>query len=433
LAPATPVFEVFGGTGSQDRLRLVAPRSSLCVRCKGRLMLCGKPVCPLMVRSLPLIRSIGDLGVDLDGSSPPGVFVGRMGYPKVSVGPLATNERGDTRILDSPEDWYGLGYDRIAEMRVRLVRGTKPLRVESARDPPPYLQRMHDMLMSSRSSELELKFSRPPSATVLLVDEAPPFGPSAPVEDFRVRPGPGNRALERVYYDHDLGSEEAVMQLYRSGIRITEIQRAFSAGMMGVRRNRKLVPTRWSITAVDDIISKRLVDEIRGMGTIDEYRVYVERRLGNTFVVVLAPFRWAFEWIEAWYPGTTWNPSGEAPEVLGDHEGYRGRTTYAEDIGGCYYSARLAAAERLREEGRQAAVVAFREIYQDALFPVGVWFVREYLRRALRGNYAAFDDARSAFDHAFKFLRLPRDVWLSKSVVAREMLSQGRLDDWKSF
>jgi len=427
------VSEVFGGAGARDRLRFVAPSSSMCVRCRGRLLLCGKPVCPLMVRSLPLIRSMEGLGTDLEGSSPPGVFVGRMGYPKVSVGPLAVGETGDTRILDSPEDWYGLGYDRIAEMRVRLVRGTRPLEVNSARDPPAYLQRIHDMLLSSWSSDLELKFSRPPSATVLLVDEAPPFGPSAPVEDIRVRPGSGNRAMERVYYDRDLRSEEAVLRLYRSGMRITEIQRAFSAGMTGMGAGRRLVPTRWSITAVDDMISRQLVEEIKGMGTIDEFRVYAEKRLGNAFVVVLAPFRWAFEWMEAWYPGTTWNPGGRAPEVIGDHEGYRGRTTYAEEIGGCYYSARLAAAERLSGERRQASVAAFREIYQDALFPVGVWFVREYLRRALRGSYAAFDDARSAFDYAFRFLKLPREVWLSRSVVAREMLSQGRLDYWKSF
>ncbi len=419
--------------GAGDRLRLVAPSSSLCVRCKGRLLLCGKPVCPLLVRSLPLLRSVEGLGTDLEGSSPPGVFVGRIGYPKVEVGPLLVGERGDTRIFDSPEDWYGLGYDRIAEMRVRLVRGMKPMEVGSARDPPPYLQRLHDMLLSRWSSDVEVKFSRPPSATVLLVDEAPPFGPSAPVERMDVRPGSSDRALEKVYYDRDLRSEEAVLRLYRSGVRITEIQRAFSAGMMGLGVNRKLVPTRWSITAVDDMISKQLVEEIKDMATIDEYRVYVERRLGNAFVVVMAPFRWAFEWIEAWYPGTTWNASGESPEVIGDREGYRGRTRYAEEIGGCYYAARLAAAERLRGEGRQAAVVAFREIYQDALFPVGVWFVREYLRRALRGGYERFDDARAAFDYAFRFLKLPRDVWLSKSVIARQLLSQSRLDDWKSF
>ncbi len=419
--------------GAADRLRLVAPSSSLCVRCKGRLLLCGKPTCPLLVRSLPLIRSVKGLGTELEGSSPPGVFVGRIGYPKVSVGPLAVGEKGDTRIFDSPEDWYGLGYDRIAEMRVRLVRGTRPMDVGSARDPPAYLQKLHDMLLSSWSSDLEVKFSRPPSATVLLVDEAPPFGPSAPVEDLSVRPGSTNAALEKVYYDRDLKSEEAVLRLYRSGVRITEIQRAFSAGMMGLGNNRKLVPTRWSITAVDDMISRHLVEEIKGRETVDEFRVYVERRLGNTFVVVMAPYRWSFEWIEAWYPGTTWNPGGGRPEVIGDREGYRGRTTYAEEVGGCYYSARLAVAEELSRERRQASVVAFREIYQDALFPVGVWFVREYLRRTLSGRYEAFDDARSAFDYAFKFLKLPREVWLSKSILAREMLSQSRLDDRKYF
>ncbi len=379
-----------------------------------------------MVRVLPLLDQVEKLSSlrSLEGSSPPGLFVGRIGYPRVLMGPLAVGDRGDVGFMDSPEDWYGLNYRQIAELRVRLVRGIKPLDVKSARDPPEYLLRIHDMLLSRRSSSLELEFSRPPRATVLLVDEAPPFGPSGPIESMRALPGSSDRSAEKVYYDHDMRSEKAVIYLYERGFRISEIQRMFGAGMLGVKKDRKLVPTRWSITAIDDMISRSLIDEIKGYPTISEYRVYVESHLGNKFVIVLAPFRWSFEWMEAWYPGTTWNVSGSRPEVIGDHEGYGGRTTYAEEIGGCYYAARLAIAEALRAERRQAAVIAFREIYEDALFPVGVWLVRESLRRTMNVRPSMFDDARTAFDHAFKILKLPRDLWLSNSHLARALMGQ---------
>ncbi|MCU0861234.1 MAG: hypothetical protein MUE65_02830, partial [Methanomassiliicoccales archaeon] len=55
-----------------------------CSICKGSRNMCGKPICPLMVKfysHMSTKRLIDSL--DLAGSCPPGVFVGRYGYPKV--------------------------------------------------------------------------------------------------------------------------------------------------------------------------------------------------------------------------------------------------------------------------------------------------------------------------------------------------------------
>ncbi|MCJ2539784.1 MAG: hypothetical protein LN414_00775, partial [Candidatus Thermoplasmatota archaeon] len=64
-------------------------RSDRCTTCRGTRMLCGKARCPIMakvyanVRTAPLMETLS-----LAGSSPPSVFVGRFGYPKVDVGPM---------------------------------------------------------------------------------------------------------------------------------------------------------------------------------------------------------------------------------------------------------------------------------------------------------------------------------------------------------
>ena len=47
-------------------------------------------------------------------------------------------------------------------------------------------------------------------------------------------------------------ANEAVLNLYDAGVEISKIQKCFSIGMMG--KKRKLTPTKWSITATDDII-----------------------------------------------------------------------------------------------------------------------------------------------------------------------------------
>ncbi|HEC94461.1 MAG TPA: hypothetical protein ENI45_00670, partial [Thermoplasmatales archaeon] len=52
-------------------------------------MLCGKERCPVLVRfsfQTRVIKMINSL--TLEGSSPPSVFIGRIGYPKVAIGPL---------------------------------------------------------------------------------------------------------------------------------------------------------------------------------------------------------------------------------------------------------------------------------------------------------------------------------------------------------
>ena len=79
-----------------------------CIQCRGARMLCGKRRCPIMariysnVRTAPLIDTLS-----LAGSSPPSVFVGRVGYPKVDVGPMIPPRFGDTHLLDTPEEWVG--------------------------------------------------------------------------------------------------------------------------------------------------------------------------------------------------------------------------------------------------------------------------------------------------------------------------------------
>ena len=100
------------------------PSADLCVRCRGGRMLCGKLSCPLLAKARA-IATYGSLVSSevIDGSTPPGVFVGRFGYPRVSVGPLIPPYHGDTTIFDTPELWLGKTIQEIVDMRYSLVRG----------------------------------------------------------------------------------------------------------------------------------------------------------------------------------------------------------------------------------------------------------------------------------------------------------------------
>ncbi|MDH5460058.1 MAG: hypothetical protein OEW71_03370, partial [Candidatus Bathyarchaeota archaeon] len=182
-------------------------------------------------------------------------------------------------------------------------------------------------------------------------------------------------------------------------------------------------------TAVDSIVSKELIEKVKTFPEISEYRVYESRYLDNIFEVLMIPRAWSYEIIEAWYPGTVWNPHGRNVFVYSGWEGYDGRTTYAE-IGGCYYAARLAVCEQLVKERRQAAAIVLREAHPGYIMPVGVWQVRENVRNAMRQQPLKFNTLKEALQRIARQFDIPLQRWIRKSELVQNALFQKRITDF---
>ncbi|MGC8939579.1 MAG: Nre family DNA repair protein [Candidatus Bathyarchaeia archaeon] len=407
-----------------------AYKSGLCVACKGARFLCGKTRCPIIVKvnyflkSIPLMQS-----EDIAGASPPSVFVGRIGYPYVYAGPLVPPVREDTSLYDLPEFWFGKPIDDIVGFRSLLVRGKYRVHVQKFEDAGKIIEKTRELALAVNPVDVELMLKKKPRGFILLDDEVQPFGPSAPIQNMLVSNTRWDHQIEKAYYDTDLRAADAVTELYSKGVLVTKIQRAFSVGAFGVKRNRRLVPTRWSITAVDSILSKQLMNKVKTFPEISEYRVYESRYLDNIFEVLMIPGSWSYEAIEAWYPGTVWNPNGRSVVMYSDWEDYDGRTTYAE-IGGCYYAARLAVCEQLAKEQRQATVIVLREAHPGYIMPVGVWQVRENVRNAMRQKPYTV----KTLDEALKFVankfQIPIQKWIMRSELLKNVLFQKRITDF---
>ena len=405
-------------------------QSGLCIICKGSRRLCGKDRCPLMIKfysqskTLPLLSS-----KDLEGCSPPAVFVGRFGYPKVDIGPLVPPEFGDTSIMDKPEYWVGKSIDEIVDFRFRLVRGKYRIDATDFKSAGRIVDNIQELALTERPLEVEANFKQKPRGRVILDDEVQPFGPSARLEKMKIGNPKFERNLEKSFYDTDLRAVEAVVNAYQNGTLISEIQKAFSVGTMGVDKRRRFVPTRWSITAVDDMIGKNLLKTTKFNNTIDEFRIYQWEQLDNRWCVMFMPCTWRFELIEAWYPNTTWNPTGRDIEIISSHEFYDGRSDYAE-IGGCYYASRMAVNELLIKENRTAGVVIFREAHPGYVMPVGVWNVRENVRAALKTQPFKYDNLDAALNHVDKVMDIDKKTWINNSGVLRDFMTQRRIEDY---
>ena len=415
---------------SEGQVVVKASRSGLCVVCKGSRFLCGKTRCPIIVRanyflkSIPLIQS-----EEIAGASPPSVFVGRIGYPYVYAGPLVPPVQEDTSLYDLPEFWFGKSIDEIVGFRSMLIRGKHRVHVQKFDEAGKIIERTRELALAVKPVDVELLLKKKPRGFIILDDEVQPFGPSAPIQDLRVGNAHWDRQIEKAYYDTDLKAAEAVLELYQKGVWVTKIQRAFSVGAFGLERNRRFVPTRWSITAVDSIISKALMEKVKTLPEISEYRVYESRYLDNIFEVLMIPGKWSYESIEAWYPGTVWNPHGRNIVMYSDWEEFEGRTTYAE-IGGCYYAARLAVCEQLVKEQRQAAVIVLREAHPGYIMPVGVWQVRENVRNAMRQKPYIFKTLEEALQFIASRFQIPIRQWIMRSVLLKNALFQKKITDY---
>ncbi len=349
-----------------------------------------------------------DVGTEMDGSSPPGVFVGRFGYPKVLIGPLLTPQHGDTEVMDKPEAWIPekKNPDDVINYRLNLVRGKQSVGIKELDN--KLVQQMREIALAKNSVESEASFTKKPRG-FNINEETQPFGPSAELNKFSVGNVKWEQKLEKVFNDTDLKARDAVLDSYKKGVLVSQIQKAFSIGSMGMKDNRKLVPTRWSITAIDDTIGKHLVDEVKQNDLISEYRVYEFKAFNNYFAIMLTPTFWQYEWMEAFI-----KVMGNEVAVFADHEEFTGKKEYS-SVGGCFYSVRLAVAEKLKEERRQAGAIVFREAYPGYV-PLGVWLCRELTRNAMKTKPLLFENESSALNHISSKLMLSMDRFRRESV-----------------
>lgn len=402
---------------------------ALCIRCRGAKLLCGKERCPVLVKfySNIRVRTLTD-SLSIDGSSPPGVFVGRIGYPYVSVGPLIPPSHGNTALLDTPEMWIGKSIDDIVNFRSQLVRGKHLVHISDL-ESNRIIEATREMALCANPVDVEAEFLKKPRARLVLDDEVQPFGPTAPLKKIDVGNTIFDHRMEKAYNDTDLKAKDAVLELYKKETFVSSIQKAFSVGSFGEGKARRFVPTRWSITAVDSMIGAHLMEKMKDFPMINEYMVFESWQLDNRFVVLMMPRAWSYELIEAWYPNTVWNPFGKEVVVMASSEGFEGRTTYAE-IGGCYYAARLAVNEYLVKEKRQARVVILREAHPGYIMPVGVWNVRENVRAALKAPLKKFTSLNEAFEYISTRLAIPKERWIKESTVLKDTLFQRGLEDF---
>lgn len=377
-------------------------------------MIKGKTAYLKRLTSKMRIQSV-DVGKEIDGSTPPSVFIGSWNYPKVYAGPMIAPVSGDTTIMDMPESWIpqSKSQEDIIGYRMSLVRGKQLVGIKDLES--GFVEKLQEISLAENSIESEAEFFKKPRGSSFS-DEHTPHGPSAIIQKFDIENVRWEHSLEKAFYDTDLKAADAVVDLNKKGIPFSNIQKAFSVGAMGVGKRRKLVPTRWSITACDSTIGDRLLKTVRFNDIIDTTRVYEFSSLNNYYAIMLIPTEWQYEWMEAFL-----QVLGREELIFSDYETNSGKKEYSR-VGGCYYTCKMAVLEALERESKQAGVIVLREAY-NGYVPLGVFNVRENVRNAMDQAPLEFEDMKTALSYISTKLKLPMDKFVKQSDLLKELLN----------
>jgi len=416
--------------GGPESLSIPIENSVLCLKCKGGKRLCGRATCPHLERINTFARPIPLEKSSFLGSSPPSVFVGRYGYPKVRVGPLLP----PTRVfrperLDDTNFWLDREIEDIIAMRSSMYRTSQEVKVGGSYEPRSrFLSSTQELALSAKSVDTEVHLTSVPKMERITSFDSrtAPMGPSVAAKKVDIAENP--KVPKKVDYltsDIHAKAVEGIEELYLAGISVNHIMRILSAGLLGRARSRRLVPTRWSITAVDDIIGKRLIERVKGFQQLNDIQHFTFEHFGNHFHVILIPDPYSFEMIETWLKGAFWSNDNT---LISDHEGYQGRKDYADSITGAYYAARLEILAHLVRIGRQSSILVFREITDKYWAPLGVWVIREGIREAMKCKPGTFPSIDDAVNHVTKSVLVKS--WSKKSKMLRDMRIQRKLDEY---
>lgn len=413
-------------------LSTMSPKSSLCVACKGVKMLCGLEECPILNRTRSIFNTFLNVTKknEVIGPTPPSSIVGEKGYPVVSViyNIAPKSEEKDPSFYDDPKAWHNkVDLKEIVKLRSSLLGGL--MRVPATDPWRLYEGEVSLALLSLKPVDSEALLKRPPVLQLSFDSLTRPLGLISPLKKLRITDSPKiDRDLEKLIWD-DVLAKQAIIELYSKGKDVYLIEKALSLGLIGIRKNRKLVPTRWAITAVDDTISEYLRKEILKFDAISEIRIYTGEYLHNKFLIVLLPGTYEGYWLEVWYPKSIWVQSSLEPAIAVAREKPNGEIIPQD---GGFSAARLAVLEYLYKNRRKAKYIILREVMPEYLVPVGNWHIRETVRVALSSKPFIARDYKEAYSFIEENLQ-SKIAYRAFQNLMKEAISQKSLDEYISI
>jgi DNA repair protein NreA len=372
----------------------------------------------------------------LDSNSPPSVFVGsKLKYPTVNVGILSPLERDENAwIYDDAKYWANNNFqiNDVLRLRDNLINSRFQSNVHDSGTNKKFVEIAQEIAIASKPVDLEIELKNKLNLDRKRDKILTPNGMRGNLKTAKIT---GNvKVHQKVDYviNDEIKSSEGLEILYKNNFSEYTLSKILSVGVLGLKKNKRLVPTRWSITATDDTLGKLLLKKVRDFPIIENSELFYGEFLGNQYLIMLFPDVWSYELFELYFPGSSWNPSTEI-KASTDFENFYGRKEYASATAGGYYASRLPIIEYLNSIKRQASVLVIRIETPSYWAGLGVWVVRESVRKAL-ANKMKFSNENELKESAKKISKIKYNFdnseIMKKSILLNQMKTQKKLGEW---
>ena len=391
------------------------------------------------------IKKISELGFKnkdfkniskLDSNSPPSVFIGsKLKYPLVNVGILSPLQRDENAwIYDDAKYWAENKFqiNDVLKLRDNLLNSRFQSNVKTSGTSKKFIEIAQEIAVASKPVDLEielknkLNFARSKDKVLTSIGMRAGLKKAKITSNVKV-----HQQVDKVIND-EIKATQGIQNLYKKGFDEYTLSKILSVGVLGLKKDKKLVPTRWSITATDDTLGKTIIEKIKDYPIIENPELFYGEFLGNQYLIMLFPEIWGYELFELYFPGSSWNPSNEL-KASTDYEDFHGRKNYAFSTAGGYYASRLPILEYLNSIKRQASVLVIRIETPSYWAALGVWVVRESVRKALMKKMR-FSEDKELIESAKKIgkIKYNFDVEeiLKKSKFLNEKKSQKKINQW---
>lgn len=374
----------------------------------------------------------------LDSSSPPSVFIGsKLKYPLVNVGILSPLERDrDAWIYDDAKYWAKNNFqiNHVLRLREGLLNSRFQSNVSGFnKNNKKFIEIAQQIAVASKPVDIEIELRNRLSTQRKKDKILMPQGMRANLKQAKITNNVRvHKKIDKVIND-EIKASKGIEYLYKNNFDEYTLSKILSVGVLGLKKNKKLVPTRWSITATDDTLGKTLIEQIKEYKWIEDYQLFFGEFLGNQYMILLFPNVWSYELFEFYLPGSSWNSSHDI-KASTDYEFYSGRKTYAFATAGGYYATRLAVLEHLNKIKRQASVLVMRIETPSYWAALGVWVVRESVRKALSKGEMKFNSKQELIKSTKQIGKIKYNFdyenILNKSKLLNQIQTQKNLIEW---
>src|SRR3989344_3224166 len=252
----------------------------------------------------------------LDSNSPPSVFVGsKLKYPLVNIGILSPLEKDENAWLYSAERFWAennFEIKDVVKIRESLLNSRFQSQVNTgagSRLSKKFAQIAQEIAIAYKPVDMEIKLKKGLSFENQKDRVVTPHGMTARLSEAKIT---GNvkihQRVDKIIND-DLRASEGISYLYGNGFDEYTLSKILSVGVLGLKTEKKFVPTRWSITATDDTLGKQIIERVKDYKWIENYELFFGEFLGNQYLILLFPNVWNYELVELYMPKSSWNPS----------------------------------------------------------------------------------------------------------------------------